>query len=59
MPSRAAAQVIGRVVRLQPDMAAVLAAVPDAVIVVGADDGISYVNPAARSEEHTSELQSH
>jgi len=49
MPTRATAHAIGRVVRLQPDMAAVLAAVPDAVIVVGADDGISYVNPAAET----------
>ncbi len=49
MPTRAVAQAVGRVVRLQPDMAAVLAAVPDAVLVVGADDGISYVNPAAET----------
>lgn len=49
MPTRSAAQSLGRVVRLQPDMAAILAAVPDAVVVVAADDGISYVNPAAET----------
>jgi two-component system, NtrC family, nitrogen regulation sensor histidine kinase GlnL len=49
MPLRATAQKVGRLVRLPADMTAVLAAMPDAVIVVGAEDEISYVNPAAET----------
>jgi two-component system nitrogen regulation sensor histidine kinase GlnL len=49
MATRATVHAVGRLVRLQPDMTAVLAAVPDAVVVVGSDDGVCYVNPAAET----------
>lgn len=49
MASRATVHKVDRLVRRQADMTAVLAAVPDAVIVVELDDDVTYVNPAAET----------
>ncbi len=45
----AAANRIRRLLRPQTDMVAVLAALPDAVLLIGPDDVITYVNPAAET----------